>query len=144
MNCENCGASIQPNATHCRKCGSAVPQVAQAPPAAQQVAQQPVNVIIQQAPAAGQVQQAPPGGQVQVGAPVKSKITAGLLGILLGAFGIHRFYLGYTGIGLAQLLITVLTCGYGGIISGTWGLIDGIRILTGSIDRDAQGRALKD
>src|SRR5271157_2513312 len=59
--------------------------------------------------------------------PIKSKIAAGLLGIFLGCLGIHRFYLGYTGIGLAQLLITVFgtfcTFGLGAIISGIWGLI---------------------
>ena len=138
MNCENCGGSIQPGATHCRKCGSAVPQVAEARPVSPQTGlqagQQPVNVIIQQAPAA-QPQ--------QVGPPVKSKVVAGVLGIFLGAFGIHRFYLGHTGIGLAQLLITVLTCGYGSLITGPWGLIEGILILVGSIDRDGQGRPLK-
>ena len=41
----------------------------------------------------------------------KSKIAAGLLGIFLGAFGVHNFYLGYTGKAIAQLLITLLSCG---------------------------------
>jgi TM2 domain-containing membrane protein YozV len=74
----------------------------------------------------------------------KSKIAAGLLGIFLGSLGIHNFYLGYTGKAVAQLLITVLTLGIGAIITSIWGLIEGILILTGSIDRDASGIPLKD
>lgn len=75
----------------------------------------------------------------------KSKLAAGLLGIFVGSFGVHRFYLGYTGIALAQLLITVLTCGIGACISGLWGFIEGILILTGTgITTDADGRPLRD
>ena len=73
-----------------------------------------------------------------------SKVAAGVLGILLGSLGIHNFYLGYTGKGLAQLLITVLTCGYGACISWIWGLIEGILILTGSITVDGNGVPMKD
>jgi hypothetical protein len=85
-----------------------------------------------------------PYGGGQYGDPYglsdKSKITAGLLGIFLGSIGVHRFYLGYTGIGIAQIFVTIFTCGMG----GWWGLIEGILILTGSIDRDSDGRKLRD
>ncbi|MBO5182800.1 MAG: TM2 domain-containing protein [Bacilli bacterium] len=74
----------------------------------------------------------------------KSKIAAGLLGIFLGAFGVHNFYLGYTGKAVGQLLITVLTCGLLSFVSAIWGLIEGILILTGSINTDAQGNRLVD
>lgn len=74
----------------------------------------------------------------------KSKLAAGLLGILLGYFGIHNFYLGYTNKGIAQLLISVLSCGFLSFISGIWGLIDGVMILTGEINTDANGIALKE
>lgn len=67
------------------------------------------------------------GGMPMVGA--KSKIAAGLLGIFLGSLGVHNFYLGHTGKGVAQLLITVLTFGFGAIITGIWGIIEGIMIL---------------
>ena len=77
-------------------------------------------------------------------ANAKSKIAAGLLGIFLGGFGVHNFYLGYTGKAIAQLLITLLTCGFGAFISEIWGLIEGIMILTGSINVDGQGNPLKD
>ena len=74
----------------------------------------------------------------------KSKIAAGLLGIFLGAFGVHNFYLGYTGKAVAQLLITILSCGFLAFASSPWGLIEGILILTGSINTDAQGNPLRD
>lgn len=74
----------------------------------------------------------------------KSKIAAGLLGIFLGAFGVHNFYLGYTGKAIAQLLISILSCGFLAVVSEIWGLVEGIQILTGSIDTDAKGVKLGD
>ncbi len=70
----------------------------------------------------------------------KSKMAAGLLGIFLGAWGIHNFYLGNTTRGIIQILVTLVTCGIGGL----WGFVEGIMILCGSISTDAQGRKLKD
>ena len=70
----------------------------------------------------------------------KSKLAAGLLGIFLGGFGIHRFYLGYIGLGIAQIAVTLITCGIGAL----WGFIEGILILTGTINLDGQGRPLKE
>ena len=55
-----------------------------------------------------------------------NKIPAGVCGILLGSLGIHKFILGYTGAGLIMLLVTVLTCGIGGCVTGLIGLIEGI------------------
>lgn len=76
----------------------------------------------------------------------KSKLAAGLLGIFLGSFGVHNFYLGYTGKAVAQLLITIFgSCiAIGPIASGIWGLVEGILILTGSINKDAKGNSLVD
>lgn len=56
----------------------------------------------------------------------EKKLVAGILAILLGAFGVHKFYLGYTKEGVIQLLLS-LVC-VGGII----GLIEGIIYLTKS------------
>lgn len=56
------------------------------------------------------------------------KIVAGILGILLGGFGIHKFFLGYTTEGIIQIVITFVTCGVGSII----GLVEGILYLTKS------------
>lgn len=77
----------------------------------------------------------------------KSKSAAGLFGIFLGAFGVHNFYLGYTGKAVAQLLLTLLgwiIFGLGPVAAGIWGLVEGILILTGSIRTDANGKELRD
>ena len=71
----------------------------------------------------------------------KSKIAAGLLGIFLGSFGVHNFYLGFTSKAVIQLLLGIFCLGIG---SGIWGLIEGILILTGSISEDAAGNPLKE
>lgn len=82
-----------------------------------------------------------PYGRDPFGVPFsdKQKLTAGLLQIFLGGFGVGRFYLGHTGIAIAQIAVTWLTCGLGAF----WPLIDGIMILTGKVP-DAQGRPLRD
>ena len=72
----------------------------------------------------------------------KSKLLAGLLGIFLGMFGVYNFYLGYTDKAIAQLLICLIGSflfGLGPIAAGIWGIIEGIYILTGKIDKDAYG-----
>lgn len=56
----------------------------------------------------------------------KSRVAAGILGIFLGGLGIHRFYLGYVGIGIVQLIVSILTFFTVGWI---WGFIEGIIIL---------------
>jgi hypothetical protein len=66
----------------------------------------------------------------------KSKLLAGLLQLFLGTFGIGRFYLGYTGLGVAMLLLSWLTC-------GIWPLVDAILILVGKVP-DSNGRTLRE
>ena len=74
----------------------------------------------------------------------KSKITAGILGIFLGCYGVHNFYLGYNGKAIAQLLITLISLFLLSWVSAIWGLIEGILILTGNIKKDASGNDLID
>lgn len=64
----------------------------------------------------------------------KSMVSTLLINLFLGAFGIHRFYLGYTGIGVVQLL-TLGGC-------GIWALIDLVLIATRKLN-DAKGRPLR-
>lgn len=56
------------------------------------------------------------------------KILAGILAIVIGSLGIHKFILGYTQEGIIQIVISIVTCGIGGIIP----LIEGIIYLTKS------------
>ncbi len=70
----------------------------------------------------------------------KSRVVAGVLGILLGSLGIHRFYLGHIGIGIIQILVSIFTFGMGSI----WGFIEGIVILCSpsTFPTDAKGLPL--
>ena len=63
------------------------------------------------------------------GYPSKSKVAAGILALFLGTFGIHNFYLGYTGKALFQLLGTLLSCGFLVPLIAIWAFIEGILIL---------------
>ena len=87
---------------------------------------------------------APFGRHPLTGEPLsdKSKIVAGLLQLLglFGLVGIGRIYLGYTGLGVAQLIVGIVTCFIGAVI---WGIIDAILILTDKV-RDPEGRPLRD
>jgi hypothetical protein len=69
----------------------------------------------------------------------KTKLVAGLLGILLGGFGAGRFYTGHTGMAVAQLLVSIFTC----FIGQVWGIVDGILILVNG-GYDSDGRRLRD
>lgn len=62
------------------------------------------------------------------------KVLAGVLGILFGGLGIHRFVLGDTTGGLIRIGISIVTCGAGSII----GLIEGIIYLTKSDEEFVQ------
>ncbi|MBK07460.1 MAG: hypothetical protein CL920_28690 [Deltaproteobacteria bacterium] len=70
----------------------------------------------------------------------RSKILAGLLQIFFGWMGLGRFYLGYTGYGIAMFISSMLSLG---MIGSVWGLIDGIRIIMGDVP-DADGLSLRD
>lgn len=136
MFCVNCGSPNEAGARFCIKCGSPLsgattPDAVPPPP-----------------PAPGSF---PPPPMAPAGQLPKSKLTAGILGIFLGWLGIHRFYLGYQNIAVAQLAVGLVglvlspfTCGL--ILTGAaiWGLVDGIMILTGSVPVDGQGRPLAD
>ena len=130
MFCTSCGAQVADNAAFCPQCGA---RAGEAPPAAGS------------APDYGVGPEPAPQIPIPVGGAPKSKLVAGLLGIVLGSLGIHRFYLGYTTIGIIQLVLGlggILTCGITTIAAAVWGLVEGIMILTGSINRDASGQLL--
>ena len=83
---------------------------------------------------------------VRCGAPIsgrhprqarRSRVAYIVLAIFLGTLGIHNVYAGYTGTGLAQLLITLLTCGIGSMAVWVWNIVE---ICT--VTRDADGRPM--
>ena len=83
----------------------------------------------------------PPAGYLQ-----KSRLAAGLLGILLGTLGIHNFYLGFTTRGVIQLLVSLIggifTCGLATIAVAIWGFIEGVLLLSASPSRMYDGRGV--
>lgn len=60
------------------------------------------------------------------------RVLAGILAIILGPFGVHKFILGYTTQGIILLAATVVTCGIGAAVTSIIGLIEGIIYLTKS------------
>lgn len=108
--CTSCGNKIASDASFCPACGSpnkANPQ-AQSQPANQQVAQPQMHQS---------------DGRVD-GKIIKSRVAAGILGIFLGAFGIHKFYCGSIGLGIVYMLF------FWTFIPGVIGFIEGIIYLT--------------
>ena len=164
--CASCGSETPGNTVVCEICGQPVnnnlgggmqfqqpqPQFQQVQPGFQQPGAQTFRSADPNASAFGQntgytapnTFQQNANGQLYQGVTYKSKVAAGLLGIFLGAFGVHNFYLGYTTKAIVQLLLTVLSCGTLSFISGIWGIVEGIMCLTGSINQDAKGLPLKD
>lgn len=75
----------------------------------------------------------------------KNKVAAGLLALFVGAFGIHRFYLGYNNIGIIQLVLTLagfLTCGITTLAAQIWAIVDCVLIFTDKLP-EANGAALE-
>ena len=60
------------------------------------------------------------------------KLVAGILAILVGSLGIHKFILGYTTQGVIMLLVSVLSCGILAIVMSVIGIVEGIIYLTKS------------
>lgn len=104
MNCQYCENVIPPGATKCPSCGAPAPAI----PATPAPTPQPQSAH----------------GQIPAEYEAKNHTVFVLLGIFLGQLGIHNFYAGYTKKAIIQLVISVVTCGYGCIISWIWAIID--------------------
>lgn len=79
------------------------------------------------------------GGILSTEYSEKSRVAAGVLGIILGGIGVHRFYLGNIGIGILQIIVTLITFGFG----ATWGFVEGVIIIAGGKWRDGDGKPLR-
>lgn len=103
--CSHCGNAVSPMAAACPQCGH--------PVATQQATGQPLG----SQPGVGQPLSNPY-------APIKSRVTAGVLGILIGGIGVHKFYLGKAGLGLVYILFCWT------YVPAIIGLVEGIIYLT--------------
>ena len=141
--CSVCGNPINGDVEFCNKCGASVGNGTF------------TGYVVQSAPAVGG----------------KSKIAAGLLGIFLGGYGVHNFYLGYTKKAVLQLVLSVggliatwvfyflglvlsvvgvgillfipaILCAFVPSAVGVWTLIESIMILCGKIKVDGKGNPL--
>lgn len=132
MFCKNCGSEIDPNAAVCVKCGfqkgtgnKYCPNCGVEVAEGQAVC---VNCGVALKPV------------VVANGEQKSKLVAVLLALFLGGIGVHDFYLGYTKYGVIKIILAVCTCGIG---SSIWAIIDLVRLLTDSLNVDANGVELK-
>ena len=62
------------------------------------------------------------------------KVLAGILAIIFGALGIHKFILGYTKEGIIMLVISIISFGLLSPLMGLIGFVEGIIYLTKSDD----------
>lgn len=133
MYCRNCGAAMDSNAAVCVKCGVAKNKGNAFCPNCGQPTNPNAAVCVK----CGYSLAAAQSGE-------KSKLVAGLLGIFLGSFGIHNFYLGYTKKAVIQLilgLVLIFTV-VGWLAMEAWGFIEGLMILAGKTSTDANGNLL--
>jgi TM2 domain-containing membrane protein YozV/ribosomal protein S27AE len=119
MYCRNCGQQVDDKAIACPKCG--------VPPLMEKRFCPNCGIATQ----ANQIVCVKCGvslGKSATGMGGKNRIVAGVLGILLGTLGIHKFYLGYTKQGVIMLLVSILTSWtwIGPVIMFIIGLIEGI------------------
>lgn len=144
MFCKNCGNQISDNAAVCMKCGFSVRDGNNyCANCGKQIVPGAAVCVNCGVPVNGRNI---PSGIYKTGAP-KSKIAAGLLAIFLGYLGVHNFYLGYKNKAIIQLVVSlvggILTCGIATAVISIWALIEGIMILAGSINVDADGMPLE-
>ena len=112
--CSQCGAPIAAGDKECKYCGAPISAPVPPPP----VVPQP-SAMYQQ----GYQQQMMNDG-INPMWPIKNKVTAGILAILLGGLGIHKFYLGKTGAGI----LSIIFCWT--YIPSIIGIVEGITYLT--------------
>lgn len=75
----------------------------------------------------------------------RNRLVVALLAFFVGTFGVHNFYLGYKGRGIAQLLLTTVGTIFfiGPFISGVWAFVDTILYLFVNDKKDADGKVLR-
>lgn len=142
MYCKKCGNEMADGAAFCSKCGAPAETEMNEKKFCSMCGQEiHPNAVVCPRCGARLGEFAANGGVVGQ----KSELAAGLFGIFLGAWGVHNFYLGYTKKAVIQLLlgtVGIAACCIGPVVSSIWGLVEGIMILSGSINTDASGNKL--
>ena len=127
--CPQCGAQNYDSAVTCDSCQAVLPSIGGKPYQAQADYQQPYQPgyepIQPPMPMYGQ-----PMVQDWKTAGADKKVVAGILGLLIGSLGIHKFVLGYQKEGVIMLLVSLLSCGMLAPIMSIIGIIEGIMYLT--------------
>ena len=77
-----------------------------------------------------------------VGYSWRNRWVAGALAVLLGPFGVHRFYMGFTGIGILQAVLTVGSLFILSPVVAVWAFIEGILCFCGAM-HDIDGLPLR-
>lgn len=127
--CPKCGAQNYESAVLCAVCQATLPVIGSRPTAYQPDYQPPLNTGYQPIqPPAPIYGQSPHTDWQSLGAD--KKVLAGILGIVVGGFGIHKFILGYQREGLIMLLVSVLSCFTLAGVMHVIGIVEGIIYLT--------------
>lgn len=166
MNCFRCQGPLQAGASFCHHCGTAQPPAAAEPVAARSWFCPKCGfsnlAVSSNCSQCGQLSpwQAPPQQQVQQRPPMppsyqpvnlivdipKSRGVYIVLGLFLGGLGIHNFYAGRNGAGIAQLMISIIAIPLWIIVIGffmTLGVWFWVFIEVISVDTDGYGRRMR-
>jgi|GEM_PF-1113109 len=125
--CTYCGAPVTHGKNQCEYCGGEIARPNTPPPNYNPPFPNMPNGI------PGQLYgNAPRPYYAPLGRPnirPKNRVTAAVLAIILGALGVHKFYLNRNGWGVLYLMTTAITFGFGGIFIGLISFIEGIVLL---------------
>ncbi|NLX93416.1 MAG: TM2 domain-containing protein [Clostridiales bacterium] len=142
MYCRNCGTPLKPDNYICTKCGVPAGIGNKFCPSCANPTDENAVMCVRCG-----VFFAAPQNVAPQDAQQRSKLVAALLAFFLGTLGIHNFYLGYTNKGVTQLLLTLLasflTCGLSAVAVQVWAIVEGVQLLTGTINTDGNGYPLK-
>lgn len=155
MYCKNCGKEVEEGKEYCADCEPKEEVVVEETKVEEVVEPVETEVKVEEPKVETETKtETTTANTNTTSAELKSKMAAGLLGIFLGQFGVHNFYLGYTSKAIIQVsvsavgyLLSICTFGLSCLAPlgiSVWGLIEGIMILAGSIDKDGNGNPLKD
>jgi TM2 domain-containing membrane protein YozV len=128
--CTKCGAQNADSLIVCTHCQATLPIVPYQPAYQEPDFQSGYQPI--QPPAPMTYQPSGPAGQDWQTRGANKKVAAGICGILVGTFGVHKFILGYQTEGIIMLLVSILSCGTLAIVMQVIGIVEGIMYLTKS------------